>query len=112
MLYSEQFKFNAVIRYLSGPHRSYTSVARDIGVHRQTLRSWVEHAKARHTVGRLGDWQSSIGDPSSPDAVLEEENRRLLAKVLMLEQLLAKMLMLEADRNALHRTVKLFAREP
>lgn len=30
MLYSEQFKFNAVIRYLSGPHRSYTSVARDI----------------------------------------------------------------------------------
>jgi transposase len=45
-VYSGEFKADAVALYLSDPTRTYSSVAKDLGVNRETLRLWVKHARA------------------------------------------------------------------
>jgi transposase len=45
-VYSPEFKADAVALYLSDPARTYASVAKDVGVNRETLRLWVRTARA------------------------------------------------------------------
>jgi transposase len=49
-VYSEEFKADAVAVYLSDPSQTYASVAKDLGVNRETLRLWVRQA------GRVVRW--------------------------------------------------------
>ncbi|TDD16044.1 transposase, partial [Nonomuraea diastatica] len=49
--YPPEFKADAVALYLSDPARTYASVARDLGINRETLRLWVKEARADGTAG-------------------------------------------------------------
>jgi transposase len=53
-VYSEEFKADVVALYVSDPTRTYASVAKDLGVNRETLRLWVKQA------GRPG-WRVTRG---------------------------------------------------
>ena len=44
-VYSEEFKADAVALYVSDPGSTYASVAKDLGVNRETLRLWVKQAR-------------------------------------------------------------------
>ncbi|MEV4175378.1 transposase [Nonomuraea sp. NPDC049709] len=45
--YPPEFKADAVALVLSRPDRTITSIARDLGISRETLRVWVRAAQAR-----------------------------------------------------------------
>jgi transposase len=98
-VYSEEFKADAVALYLSDPTQTYASVAKDLGVNRETLRLWVKQARAGQA-GEAGQ-QGADAAPITSDAVLEEENRQLRKKVRELE----------AERDILRRAAKYFAGE-
>ncbi|MEO3876529.1 transposase [Nonomuraea sp. B12E4] len=76
--YPPEFKADAVALYLSDPARTYASVARDLGINRETLRLWVKEARADGTAGakKAGPAKKPAGGPLSSDDVLEEENPR------------------------------------
>jgi transposase len=73
--------------YLSDPARTYASVARDLGINRETLRLWVKEARADGTAGakKAGPAKKPASGPISSDDVLEEENKQLRARVRELE---------------------------
>ena len=102
-VYSEEFKADAVALYLSDSTVTYASVAKDLGVNRETLRLWVKQARR---VGQAGEQtpdrrREGGAAPVACDAVLEEENRQLRKKVRELE----------AERDILRRAAKYFAGE-
>ena len=99
-VYSEEFKADAVALYLSDPTRTYASVAKDLGVNRETLRLWVRQARAGRG-GQTPARREAGAAPVTSDAVLEEENRQLRKKVRELE----------AERDILRRAAKYFAGE-
>jgi transposase len=45
-VYPPEFKADTVGLYLSDPARTYASVAKDLGVNRETLRLWVRQARS------------------------------------------------------------------
>ena len=98
-VYSEEFKADAVALYLSEPTATYASVAKDLGVNRETLRLWVRQARAGQA-GQVTEREAGVV-PVVSDAVLEEENRQLRKKVRELE----------AKRDILRRAAKYFAGE-
>jgi transposase len=101
-VYSEEFKADAVALYLSDPAATYASVAKDLGVNRETLRLWVRQARAGQAGGKATARRSEPDAASvASDAVLEEENRQLRKKVRELE----------AERDILRRAAKYFAGE-
>jgi transposase len=101
-VYSEEFKADAVALYLSDPGQTYASVAKDLGVNRETLRLWVRQARAGQSGGQTPDRRREADAASiASDAVLEEENRQLRKKVRELE----------AERDILRRAAKYFAGE-
>ncbi len=103
--YPPEFKADAVALVLSRPDRTITSIARDLGVSRETLRVWVRAARARGEGGRAVD--AARANKSAPaghlplDDVLEEENKQLKARIRELEQ----------ERDILRKAAKLFAGE-
>lgn len=100
--YSPEFKADAVALYLSDPTRTYASVAKDLGVNRETLRLWVRQARAGQAGEQApGGRQDADAGSVACDAVLEEENRQLRKKVRELE----------AERDILRRAAKYFAGE-
>ncbi|MGW4720365.1 transposase [Nocardia sp. NPDC004260] len=66
--YPKEFRADAVALYLSDPAKTYAAVGRDLGVHPETLRLWVRHARATGTApagsnGRAGRCRlSSCGE--------------------------------------------------
>ncbi len=101
--YPPEFKAGAVALVLSRPDRTITSIARDLGVSRETLRVWVRSAQAR---GEGGAGAATAGKTASgghvpSDDVLEEENKQLKARIRELEQ----------ERDILRKAAKLFAGE-
>ncbi|MEU0478758.1 IS3 family transposase [Streptosporangium sp. NPDC006013] len=100
--YPPEFKADAVALYLSDPARTYASVARDLGINRETLRLWVKEARADGTAGakKAGPAKKPASGPLSSDDVLEEENKQLKARVRELE--------LELERDILRRAAKYF----
>ncbi|GII89687.1 transposase [Sphaerisporangium siamense] len=104
--YPPEFKADAVALVLSRPDRTITSIARDLGVSRETLRVWVRAAQARGEGGqRAAGGTAARQDPSAghvpSDDVLEEENKQLRARIRELEQ----------ERDILRKAAKLFAGE-
>lgn len=99
--YSAEFKADAVALYLSDPARTIASVARDLGISRETLRLWVRQAQAAGTAGKkAGPARQPPGGPVLSDPV-EEENRQLKARIRELE----------LERDILRRAAKYFAGE-
>lgn len=101
--YPPEFKADAVALYLSDPARTYASVARDLGINRETLRLWVKEARANGTAGakKTGQAKRPASGPLSSDDVLEKENRQLKAQIRELEP----------ERDILRRAAKYFAGE-
>ena len=87
--YSPEFRADAVALYRATPGGSYSSVAKDLGVNHETLRTWVRDA----------------GQAARPGAVeaaaMEKENRQLRARVKELE----------LEREIPRRAAKYFAGE-
>ena len=101
-VYSEEFKADAVALYVSDPGSTYASVAKDLGVNRETLRLWVKQARQTESGEHRQERRREVGaGPVASDAVLEEENRQLRKKVRDLE----------AERDILRRAAKYFAGE-
>jgi transposase len=100
--YSSEFKADAVALYLSDPARTYASVARDLGVDRETLRLWVREARSAGTApDTTGPVNKAPRSPVASDDVLEQENKQLRARIRELE----------AERDILRRAAKYFAGE-
>nr|WP_308170251.1 IS3 family transposase [Acrocarpospora catenulata] len=102
--YSPEFRADAVALYLSDPARTYASVAKDLGVNRETLRLWVRQARRDGTAAaKAGPPAKPANGPVSSDAVLqevlEEENKQLRARIRELE----------LERDILRRAAKYFA---
>jgi transposase len=101
-VYSEEFKADAVALYVSDPTGTYASVAKDLGVNRETLRLWVRQARQAKPGEQTPDQRREAdADAVASDAVLEDENRQLRKKVRELE----------AERDILRRAAKYFAGE-
>jgi transposase len=88
--YPKKFKADAVAVYLSDPALTYTSVGKDLGVNRETLRLWVRQAQAEAVAdtpgkARAAKRRDAAVAPVSCDAVLEEENKQLKARIAELE---------------------------
>lgn len=103
--YPPEFKADAVALVLSRPDRTITSIARDLGISRETLRVWVRAAQARgesrHGAAGGAAGQSAPSGRLPSDDVLEEENKQLRARIRELEQ----------ERDILRKAAKLFAGE-
>jgi transposase len=93
--YPQQFKADAVALYRSRPGATIASIADDLGVNRETLRSWV----------RIDDQQRSpaAGSATPPTAVgsVEDENAALRRRVRELEE----------ERDILRKAARYFAGE-
>lgn len=104
--YPPEFKADAVELVLSRPDRTIMSIARDLGVSRETLPVWVRAAQARgeggqRAAGRVGAGKDTSSGHLPSDDVLEEENKQLKARIRELEQ----------ERDILRKAAKLFANE-
>lgn len=87
--YSPEFRADAVALYRATPGGTYASVAKDLGVNHETLRTWVRDAEQAARPG--------AGEASA----IEKENRQLRARVKELE----------LEREILRRAAKYFAAE-
>jgi transposase len=96
--YPAQFKADAVALYRSRPGATIARIADDLGVNRETLRSWV----------RLDDQRRGVGGSSAPvvrpgqaPASVEDENAELRRRVRELEE----------ERDILRKAARYFAGE-
>ncbi|MBT2468205.1 IS3 family transposase [Streptomyces sp. ISL-66] len=84
--YSPEFRADAVALYHSSPGGTYASVAKDVGINHETLRTWVRDAE-------------QAARPGAVEATaMEQENRQLRARVKELE----------LEREILRRAAKYF----
>jgi transposase len=97
--YPQQFKADAVALYRSRPGATIARIADDLGVNRETLRSWV----------RLDDQRRGVGTrPQRPSAIMgeaagsvESENAELRRRIRELEE----------ERDILRKAARYFAGE-
>ena len=93
--YTEEFRREAV-RLVERDPSQLPQLARDLGVHRETLQAWWQRARANARADRAG--------PIVPPArvlTLEEENRRLRRENARLAE----------ERDVLKKATAFFARE-
>ncbi|WP_404804817.1 transposase [Microbispora sitophila] len=100
-VYPPEFKADAVALYLSDPARTITSVARDLGISRETLRLWVRQAQAAGTAPAKARPVPKRSEAPLPSGNVEEENKQLKARIRELE----------LERDILRRAAKYFAGE-
>jgi transposase len=98
--YPPEFKADAVALYLSDPARTITSVARDLGISRETLRLWVRQAQEGGVPAKARPAPTRSPAPL-PSSDVEEENKQLKARIRELE----------LERDILRRAAKYFAGE-
>jgi transposase len=96
--YPQQFKADAVALYRSRPGATIAQIADDLGVNRETLRSWV----------RLDDQQRGAAGPTASAArpaqalvSVEDENAELRRRIRELEE----------ERDILRKAARYFAGE-
>src|SRR5215207_1465823 len=97
--YPQQFKADAVALYRSRPGATIAQIADDLGVNRETLRSWV-----RADDQRRGGPASSVAGAAragQPAGTVEEENAELRRRVRELEE----------ERDILRKAARYFAGE-
>jgi transposase len=73
--YPPEFKADAVALYELRPEATIRSVAADLGINPETLRTWVRAAGASRPRGRRTQ------EPAQPPTLLQEENAALRKKV-------------------------------
>lgn len=102
-VYLAEFKADAVALYLSDPKNTYEGVSKDLGISRETLRSWVRAERDRkgHAAGTGGSPRAAQAAQVASDDVLKEENKQLRARIRELE----------TEREILRRAAKYFAGE-
>jgi transposase len=94
--YPQQFKADAVALFRSRPGATIASIADDLGVNRETVRSWVRADDRRRGGGPAG--------PTRPPVVagsVEDENAELRRRVRELEE----------ERDILRKAARYFAGE-
>jgi transposase len=95
--YPQQFKADAVALYRSRPGATIAQIADDLGINRETLRSWI----------RLDDQRRGVSEPTRPvaqpavGASVEAENAALRRRVRELEE----------ERDILRKAARYFAGE-
>jgi transposase len=98
--YPLEFKADAVALYRSRPDATYASIADDLGVNRETLRSWVRLDDERR--GAAGPRQARLGAAAGEAAgSVEQENAELRRRVRELEE----------ERDILRKAARYFAGE-
>ena len=93
--YSAEFKADAVALYRSRPGATIAQIADDLGVNRETLRSWV-----RADDQRRGAAGPSVARPQAAGSV-EDENAALRRRIRELEE----------ERDILRKAARYFAGE-
>jgi transposase len=93
--YPQQFKADAVALYRSRPGATIAAIADDLGVNRETLRSWVRVDDQRRA-GAAGPVR-----PSADAGSVEDENAQLRRRVRELEE----------ERDILRKAARYFAGE-
>jgi transposase len=94
--YPKQFKADAVALYRSRPGATIASIADDLGVNRETLRSWVR-ADDQRRAGPAGP----VRPPAVAPGSVEDENAALRRRVRELEE----------ERDILRKAARYFAGE-
>ncbi len=106
--YSDEFKADAVALFESTPGATYKSIAVDLGINRNTLRTWVQRDRERRgadqAVARTAARPAQVTQSSDPD----ERIRQLEARVAELEASERK---LATERDILRKAAKYFAGE-
>jgi transposase len=97
--YPAQFKADAVTLYRSRPGATIAQIADDLGVNRETLRSWVRADDQRRGAG-AGPVAAAPGPEQAPGSV-EQENAELRRRVRELEE----------ERDILRKAARYFAGE-
>jgi transposase len=96
--YPAQFKADAVALYRSRPGATIAQIADDLGVNRETLRSWVRAEDQRRGTG--GPAVLAARQAQAPASV-EEENAELRRRIRELEE----------ERDILRKAARYFAGE-
>src|SRR5688572_9151498 len=97
--YPQQFKADAVALYRTRPGATIASIADDLGVNRETLRSWVRADDQRRGAGPgAARSASTTGDAAGS---VEDENAQLRRRVRDLEE----------ERDILRKAARYFAGE-
>src|SRR5687768_6489341 len=95
--YPQQFKADAIALYRSRPGATIASIADDLGVNRETLRSWVRVDDQRRGAAPVGSVRPSTAATGS----VEDENAALRRRVRELEE----------ERDILRKAARYFAGE-
>src|SRR5215813_5346048 len=95
--YPAQFKADAVALYRSRPGATIAQIADDLGVNRETLRSWVRLDDQRR--GEAA--RPALGARQQPAGTVEEENAELRRRIRELEE----------ERDILRKAARYFAGE-
>ena len=99
--YPAQFKADAVALYRSRPGATIAQIADDLGVNRETLRSWVRADDQERDTGRPMR-ASAVGSAVGlAPASVEDENAELRRRVRELEE----------ERDILRKAARYFAGE-
>ena len=106
-VYSSEFKADAVALYLSDPGHTYEGVGKDLGVSRETLRSWV---RAR-TVGTPTTRKNVTSTTPADEAGPEELRDRVAALEAELKAVRKDNQKLAQERDILRKATKFFASE-
>jgi transposase len=94
--YPQQFKADAVALYRSRPGATIAAIADDLGVNRETLRSWV-----RVDDQRRGAAPGATRPSAAATGSVEDENAQLRRRVRELEE----------ERDILRKAARYFAGE-
>ena len=97
--YRSEFKADAVALYRSRPGATIALIADDLGVNRETLRSWVRADDQRRGVDARVT--RSAGVSSEPVGSAEQENAELRRRIRELEE----------ERDILRKAARYFAGE-
>lgn len=97
--YPAEFKADAVALYRSRPGATIAQIADDLGVNRETLRSWVRADDQRRS-GPAGPVAAGGGAGPAP-ATAEQENAQLRRRIRELEE----------ERDILRKAARYFAGE-
>ena len=99
--YPRQFKADAVALYRSRPDTSIQQIADDLGVNRETLRTWVRADDQRRGGGPGPARPVAAGSAGEVSGSVEDENARLRRRVRELEE----------ERDILRQAARYFAGE-
>ena len=96
--YPVEFEADAVALYRSRPGATIASIADDLGINRETLRSWVRLDDQRRGAGPRPARSAAVGEAVG---TVEQENAELRRRVRELEE----------ERDILRKAARYFAGE-